>query len=271
MRHSAPAPAEPDPIVRSVGFGLSDRQVLEPHAHPWPQLVFASTGVLTVDAGARSWVVPTARALWVPAGLEHGLRATGSVRMRTLYLHPDRARELPLECAVVGVPPFLRELIHWIVDRGLLDAARPSHRHLADVLVDVLTELPPVPLALWTPRDERARRVADRVLAQPGRTQTLTELAAGSGASRRTLERTFQAETGMTFGRWRQQVRLFRALERLAEGRSVTDVALDVGYDSTSAFIAMFRRALGTTPRQYASHAEAPGSGARVRSISSPA
>ena len=41
----------------------------------------------------------------------------------------------------------------------------------------------------------------------------------------------------MSFGRWRQQARLFAALEMLAQRKSVTEVAITVGYDSVSAFI----------------------------------
>ena len=70
-------------------------------------------------------------------------------------------------------------------------------------------------------------------------------------ASPRTLERLFQKETGMTFGRWRQQLRLLHALRLLAAGRPVSAIALEVGYDSPSAFIAMFKRTLGTTPYRY--------------------
>jgi AraC-like DNA-binding protein len=55
----------------------------------------------------------------------------------------------------------------------------------------------------------------------------------------------------MSFRAWRQQLRLLRGLELLAAGAPVTRVALDLGYESTSAFTAMFRRVLGTTPTAY--------------------
>lgn len=243
--------------VRSLALGIPHRHAIDEHAHAWPQLVFATTGLLTVDAEHRSWIVPTARALWVPPNLPHALRATGTVHLRTIYVRPDHARRLPRECTVVAVSPFLRELVVLIVGRGLLDEARPTDRRLVGVLLDQLADLPRVPLALRLPTDERARRVAERVLEHPGGAESLAELGARSGASKRTLERLFQQDTGMTFGRWRQQVRLFHALELLTQGRSVTATALDVGYDSTSAFIAMFRKALGTTPRRYAVAREA--------------
>jgi AraC-like DNA-binding protein len=69
--------------------------------------------------------------------------------------------------------------------------------------------------------------------------------------STRTLYRRFLKETGITFARWQQQARLLDAIRRLAEGASVTATALDLGYESTSAFSAMFRRSLGQTPRAF--------------------
>jgi AraC-like DNA-binding protein len=250
-----PPSADPESsiAIRTLALGFGHGHSIESHDHTWPQLVFATAGVLTVHTATTSWIVPSARALWMPAQTEHGLRATGAVRLRTIYLRPDIADGLPAECAVVEVCPFLRELILHVVGLGMLDESIPSQRHLTRVLVHQLSETVPIPLALRLPSDRRALRVAKRVLNSPSDKATLDGLAHRSGASRRTLERLFRAETGMTFGRWRQQVRLFHALELLALGRAVTEVAMDAGYDSTSAFIAMFQRTLGTTPGRYVS------------------
>jgi AraC-like DNA-binding protein len=110
--------------------------------------------------------------------------------------------------------------------------------------------MPEMPLDLAMPSDPRARRAAELLRANPG-TASLDSIARAAGASKRTLERMFRLETGMGLGRWRQQLRLSHALRLLAQGEPVTSVALESGYQSTSAFIAMFRRALGTTPFRY--------------------
>jgi AraC-like DNA-binding protein len=107
------------------------------------------------------------------------------------------------------------------------------------------------PLHLPLPDDRRARRVADALVADPADGRSLEALGRAAGASGRTLARLFVAETGMSFGRWRQQRRLVAALERLAQGRPVTEAALDAGYATPSAFCAMFRRALGTSPSRF--------------------
>ena len=161
--------------------------------------------------------------------------------------------------------PLLRELVLDVVRRGCLDDSDPVEARLAAVVIDQLSTTTEVQLELVRPRDARARRVAERVLSDVSAHETLAGLAAGSGASPRTLERLFRAETGTTFGRWRQRARLLEALRRLATGASVTTTAFDVGYDSPSAFIAMFKRTLGRTPRRYFEAGDTPGDGRASR------
>ncbi|MCG8544128.1 MAG: AraC family transcriptional regulator, partial [Alphaproteobacteria bacterium] len=122
---------------------------------------------------------------------------------------------------------------------------------LMSVILDQIRVLPVAPLALPMPSDRRLRRVAEGLLANPADSRGLDDWAAEVGASARTLARLSRRELAMSFRAWRQQLRLLRALESLAAGDAVTTVALDLGYDSPSAFIAMFRRNLGTTPTRY--------------------
>ncbi len=247
--------AEEELSVRSLALGLPSRWRLAAHRHPWPQFLYATSGVLTITTerarGSAQWVVPSHRAVWIPGGVEHHLETTGAVRLRTLYLHPELVPTLPQECCVLGVTPLLRELVLETVARGMLRATIPEDWRLAQVLVDQLERTREVPLDLVWPRDPRARRVADAVKSDLSVDVPLALLARESGASVRTLERLFQAETGKTFSRWRQQARLLHALERLASGDSVTTTAVAVGYDSTSAFVSTFKRTLGTTPGAY--------------------
>ena len=146
---------------------------------------------------------------------------------------------------------LLKELVLRTIQLGALDRRQPEHGRLAAVLIDELVGIRSIPLQLPLPADSRARRVALQIRDEPSRRGSLASISQGSGASARTLERLFQRETGMTFGRWRQQARLLRALRHLAQGASVTSAALEVGYESSSAFIAMFKRLLGETPGKY--------------------
>lgn len=224
---------------------------IPPHRHPFAQLIFASKGVMTVTTGTGSWVVPPQRAVWVPARVEHRIRMTGPVEMRTLYLDAEQAPLAGAECGVVQVSPLLRECILRAMHFRHPVAPNGAEEHLMAVILDELRVAPVAPLHLPLPHDARARRVAEALRQDPGDRRSLEDWARVAGASARTLERVFERETRLRFAVWRQQARLLKSLEALAAGEPVTSVALQVGYETPSAFIAMFRRALGTTPGRY--------------------
>ena len=206
---------------------------------------------MTVRTGDGMWVVPAHRAVWIPAGVPHSITMSGSVAMRTLYMTRRLARGLPRSCCVANVSPLLKELILHACAIGALRRTDTRQRHLIHVILDQLVGIALVPLQLPTPSDPRALRVATMLLDDPSDRQPLTRICQDAGASKRTLERLFQHDVGMTFGKWRQQLRLLEALRLLADGAKVTHAALESGYSTPSAFASMFRKALGTTPSQY--------------------
>jgi AraC-like DNA-binding protein len=243
--------SDPRHLIRTLAMNYPSGRVLERHDHSWGQLVYAFEGVMRVDTADGIWVVPPQRAVWIPAGVAHSIAMSGRVGMRTLYVDAELARGLPERCGVFPVPPLLRELILYAVALGGLREHVAAERRVAELVLDQLRALSVAPLELPLPRDPRALRVALRLRDAPGERTRLDTIARQCGASRRTIERLFHAETGLSLGRWRQQARLLCALDRLAHGDPVTRIALDVGYDSPSAFIAAFQSALGTTPGRY--------------------
>ena len=235
-------------LIRTLACTYYGGHHIEPHAHPWGQLIYAAAGVMRIKAAGRLWLVPPARAVWAPAGLEHEIWARGDFAMRTLYVAPRLAAGLPGDCVGLDVPPLLRELIVHIVGLGLLSEGDPDHEALAQVAVGLLRSPQPLPSSLPWPRDARAVAAAERLLAEPGDPIELAALARASGASARTLQRLFLEETGFGFSDWRQRLRLLHAATLLGDGASVTEAGLEAGYASTSAFIAAFRKQLGRTP-----------------------
>jgi len=226
--------------------------IIDWHTHERAQLLYAVQGVMRVTTHNGVWVVPTQRAVWIPPGISHHVQAQGTpLSMRSLYIREDALDGLPQVCCVVTVSPLLRELIIEVMqlpDNPPPDS--PAGRLIA-VLLDRIEGLPVAPLHLPMVRDRRAGRIVETLMADPADPRSLNDWSRTLGASERTLARIFTRETGMTFGQWRQQVKLLAALTRLAQGNSVTEVAFDLGYASQSAFIAMFRRALGKTPGRY--------------------
>ena len=206
---------------------------------------------MTVKTSAGIWVVPAQRAVWIPAKIPHSLVMSGAVSMRTIYLRARMAARLPRECCVVNVTPLLQHLILHLCTIEKLSRKSKSQAHLIDVLIDLLATVHAVPLQLPTPSDARAARVAALLQSGGGDSQSLELVCKRAGASKRTIERLFKEETRLSLGKWRQQLRLMRSLELLASGEKISSAALESGYGTSSSFIAMFRKALGTTPRKY--------------------
>lgn len=245
-------PLNPDEAPRSV-FVLAERY--EPMEGPWhshrrAQLIHASEGVLTVRTREGLWVVPPQRAVWVLPGVAHQISSRRGFWLRTLYAEPG-ALPLPPRCCVVAVDRLVDELLIAASAFGPGYPVEGPEARLIQVIIDRLPPLAVAPLHLPRPRDARVRRIADVLAKDPTDSRTLEALASKVGVTARTAARLFLAETGLTFGQWRQQLRLLVALEKLGEGESVSSVALDVGYQDVSSFIAAFKAALGETPARY--------------------
>lgn len=238
-------------LITTLAYDYQHGYKVPWHFHEWGQLVYASRGVMTVRTEEGSWVVPTQRAVWIPARTGHEIRMSGAVSMRTLYVRPRLRGNSRRGCEVMNVSPLLRELILHACKTPALSKRQRDHGHLVNMILDQLKTAECVPLQLPEPVDRRSERVAKTLLNDPSDQRPLEELCEAAGANKRTIERLFQAETGMTFGKWRQQLRLLHALRLLAEGEKITRVALEAGYSTPSAFISMFRKALGTTPARY--------------------
>jgi len=234
-----------------VSATLKDGHCIPEHSHPEDQLLFASRGVMTVRTQDGIWVVPPLRAVWIPANTPHSVAISGHVSMRTLYLLPKLRGLVSSKCLVLDVSPLLRELILHACTFGRLRRRCAPEQRIIEIVIDQLKAVERVPLQLPYPRDARAMRVVNALASDPSDHRTLEELCEAVGAGKRTVQRTFLQETGLTFGKWRQQLRLLHGLQLLAQGDKVSSAALGAGYSSTSAFILAFRKQLAATPTRY--------------------
>ena len=246
---------DPDKVPRSVVglmIELASIHETQPHRHRKAQLLYVISGVITVEAKGGIWTVPPHCAIWIPSGIPHVARSAGHITVGSLYVDPALAGSLRDDCGILFVQPLLRELLlRFVAGPSLYPQGDTREERLVSVLLDELQAAPLEPLHLPMPTDRRLRRLVDTLVEDPSVRFTIEEWGARVGASNRTLTRLFQRETGMSFVQWRQQLHVGLALQRLAAGQSVTNIAFDLGYESPSAFIAMFRRMLGTTPARY--------------------
>lgn len=225
--------------------------LVERHSHERAQLIYASQGVMRVDTPVGIWVVPPMRAIWVPPGVDHEIRASSTLQLRTLFVRWPLQRSLPDECCVIEVSSLLRELILRLVSLGASREPPGETDPMIEVVFEEMRQVKVLPMHIPLPIDARAKKVCYGILDNPADTRTSAQWGKSVGASSRTLERFFKSEAHMSFRDWRQQVRLLAALQRLAEYAPISVVAAELGYNSASAFTAMFKRTLGCPPRDF--------------------
>lgn len=255
-------PIESRPVITFGATMTTSRQIQTGfRKHRKSQFILVLQGVFHCEMNERLWIVPTQSAIWVPGDYPiHDVKIKGPFEGYVTFIAPEAASRLPSSCCAVSTTPLLRELI--IRDARFPVAVDPPENdmegHLAALLVDEIVTAPPGDFHLPMPTDRRLRKVVDMIMANPAERGTMDTWASRAGLSKRTLARLLLDQTGMSFGRWRQQLKLMLAVEWLAEGTSIQQVAFDLGYESAGSFVTMFRKALGTSPGRYMAERHAP-------------
>jgi AraC-like DNA-binding protein/quercetin dioxygenase-like cupin family protein len=241
------APTRAHPIrVRSRPMPAGVR--IARHTHAWAQLAYASRGVLRIATAGTTWMVPPSRAIWVPPHVTHEVVIVEEAFLRTLYIDELAVPAGMAACRVVEVSNLLREVIAAL---DIAELSTTREQVLGALALDELTRSEPLPLSVPMPNEKRLRALCEAVIADPANSDSLEQWASSVGASTRTIARLFRQELGVSFSQWRQQALLARAIPLLSQGRPLAHVAQELGYQSQSAFSAMFRRAFGKSPRAF--------------------
>lgn len=243
-----PDPHEPPVVALRVELARHDAE--QPvHRHRRGQLVLALRGGVTCDVPGAMWMVPPQHAVWIPGGVAHSNRATANAQIYFLFIEPGAA-SLPDTCCTLAITPLVRELICHLAQTPRYPEQSATAR-LARVLLEQLPLAPVQQLHLPVSPHAGIRRLSQALERDPGDRTTAAQWAERLAMSERSFARLVHRETGLTFGRWRQQLHLLVAMRQLAEGATVQQVAGHLGYDSVTAFITMFKKALGKPPAQY--------------------
>ena len=244
-----PGPTPECPVALAARDLPADANV-GAHSHAWGQLTYAANGMIRVSAEGSSWIVPPQRAIWIAPEVEHQVTMLEAARLCPLREHATRAPLPGDSCRVVEVSSLLRELIAALMAGGD-QLAQTRMALLGELILDELARAPSRPIRVPLPRDKRLKALCEALIDAPGDNQTLAQWAQATGASERTLARLFDKELGMSFGQWRQQVRLAHGASLIARGLPLWQVAEQLGYASQSAFTAMFRKSFGSTPSAF--------------------
>jgi AraC-like DNA-binding protein len=242
---TAPTAARP---VRLLARDLEASELVAPHSHAWGQVTYALEGVVRVTVGNSTWIVPPLRAIWIPPNTLHEMATLEKAQLRGLLVHASVAPFQGSDCVVLDVSPLLRELIVALAEDN---RAETRESILCALILDDLAHSAMLPMHVALPGDKRLKVLCATLLSDPASSLTLNQWARQIGMSERTLARRFEQDLGMTFGQWRQQMRLAHAAPLIARGMPLSRVAAELGYASQSAFSAMFKKTFGQSPSAF--------------------
>lgn len=248
---TSPDLGAPRPLIVRVE-SIPPRHYFADHAHRWNQLVYAISGVLTVNIEGSCFVIPPEQAAWVSVGTRHRVGSLLGAEFRSLWLDDAICGGIAAHYVVFSVSPLLRALI---IEAATLQDDKDDDAGYAGrvvhLIVDQLRRAEPLPAALPWPRQGPVVALCEALYAEPADPRGPEQWGAQLGLSARTLTRRFNEEVGMPLSQWRRRLRLIKAVEMLGGGCNVTQTALDLGYGSPSAFIYAFRQEMGLSPYAY--------------------
>lgn len=220
------------------------------HQHKKGQLLLTIKGSLTCTTEKAIWLSPPQHAIWIPKQTQHCNQASQNAEIYFLFVDSATVA-LPMHCCTLEISPLIREGIKYLSVQDQNYSAESPTAHVVQVLLEQLNIAPEKQLLFPISDHPKIKHFAQQLIQEPSNRMPLIEWAKYFAMSERSLARLVKQHTGLSFGRWRQQLHLIIALNELSEGESVQGVAGHLGYDSVNAFITMFKKALGSTPSHF--------------------
>lgn len=227
----------------------SRKQETKPHTHQNGQFVYVQTGVLNLRTDHGSWIVPEGRLGWIPKDKPHSAQALCAVAGWTILTDKRFEKILPKEICIIKASPLLLALLERIVHPN--KEGEKFFKTIINLVLEELKSMETENLKVPLPKSRSLSTVALAVLDDLSSLNRLEDWAHMAGRSKRTFTRHFSSETGMTFDQWKKNAINLKAIELLAQGKQVSDVAYELGYESVSAFISMFKKHFGDTPMKF--------------------
>ncbi len=218
-------------------------------------LLYAVEGTMRLESRQKRWTLPPCRAALIAAGETIQVSILSRLTSASVLFAPN-FMTVPLQpLSVFDISPLASELIAesraWDSGSGALS---PYARQVFGLLSEVALRLAatPSPCAMPVPSSPALARALALTQERAAGNPAFSEIAVETGQSPRALARRFTEEMGMSWGEALRRIRIIRAVEELAiTAKPVTQIALDVGYNSISAFNEAFRNLMGRNPSQY--------------------
>ncbi|WP_111895496.1 AraC family transcriptional regulator [Acinetobacter sp. MB5] len=221
------------------------------HQHDRIQLLHTLSGVIHVGTEEGIWVIPPSKGIWIPENKKHSIQIFGTVEARGVFVEPFARADFNTECSVVAIPKLLSELINQAIE--IKDEILPHTRNerLLELILDEIRFLEELPFQLPEAQSAVLKDICKSIKNNLGTVNHLEDLAQQYHVSAKTISRLFKKEMNMNFGVWLKQAKLLQALTDLEMKKPILNIALDLGYESPSAFSYMFKREMGLTPTAY--------------------
>jgi len=221
------------------------------HKHNWDQLIYALEGVLEIKTESGNYIIPSHQAVWIPSNKLHSISTINGARLRSVHITNGIINTFSNDIKVLKVNELARILIATASSFEFDYSMSEEELRLLQVLVDQISNFKETALRLPLSNDPLLLPILDWQQLYPDENRSLTYWSNELGASSKTIARRFETELGMSFTLWREQLKLHTAIHWLNEKRPVTQIALDLGYQSLSAFIHMFKKNMGETPGKF--------------------
>ncbi|MCB6183522.1 helix-turn-helix transcriptional regulator [Leeia sp. TBRC 13508] len=221
------------------------------HQHPWGEFVYSYNGMIEVQMKEAHYLVPPQYGIWLPANQMHQGFSHVTAMHCSFYVSAPLTDKLPSQPCTLSITPLVRSILDFLRQRSPLPQPTEEDLRLMAVLVDQLAIATSAGSYLPMSEDAALGALLRKLEANPADDRSLAELALLVNVSERTLIRRCQRDLGMPFSEWRQRLKVVKSLPLLLDGSTVEHISLDLGYNSSSAFISMFKRLMSMTPDEY--------------------
>lgn len=220
------------------------------HAHPWGEFICNIAGAIEVKVGEHSLTSIQNYAIWLPPNVTHECLNHRSSKHLSLYVMSPFCLQMPHAPCSLEVNELVRSIVNHIFQNPIQIPPNSADISLLRALNEQIALLPVVPNFLPQTTDNTLKKVLNYVQDNPGEKIGIDELANKFGMTAKTLNRKCQHTLGISMNHWRLRLRVLSATRLLESGEKVETVAFMMGYNTASAFIAMFHKITGKTPKQ---------------------
>lgn len=233
-------------------FFYQKDEIVAPHSSLWGDFNFSLNGILEYEIEQQIYLSPPNYGLWLPPQTAHTSIALDEqiTHYVCIRIHPSLCRDFASCSKTLSIRPFLRHLVHEILEQKQKGSATTDYRHLLQVLVDQLKAAPAYEHYLPQSNHVSLKPLLQQLSNPKLFHKSLQQLLSTASMSERHLLRLSQQELQLSLSEWRNRAKILYAITQIRQGKTVKKLAYELGYQHSSSFIEFFKRYTEQTPAQ---------------------